>query len=131
MQGISFKKEIFIKNSFSKVFPSRLKFLLLYIMATFNNQAVKGIKRIGDVFLPGNQEFPSYSKAGGTYKLKDMTQYAPEEDIEALNIVLMIFSITPMFILRILVKFPYYFTSIRFRSERFTLLNLLRRIYKS
>ena len=74
-------------------------------MATFNNQAVKGIKRIGDVFLPGNQEFPSYSKAGGTYKLKDMTQYAPEEDIEALNIVLMIFSITPMFILRILVKF--------------------------
>jgi hypothetical protein len=74
-------------------------------MATFNNQAIKGLKRIGDVFLPGNEEFPSYSQAGGTYKLHDMVQNAPEDDIEALNIVLMIFSITPMFILRILVKF--------------------------
>lgn len=73
-------------------------------MAAFNNQAVKGIKRIGDVFLPGNQEFPSYSQAGGTYKLNDIIKYAPGEDIEALNLVLMIFSITPKFILKGLVK---------------------------
>jgi hypothetical protein len=73
-------------------------------MATFSKQAVKGIQKIGDVFLPGNQEFPSYSKAGGTYKLNDIVQYAPDGDIQDLNMVLIIFSFTPMFILKALVK---------------------------
>jgi hypothetical protein len=63
-------------------------------MATFSKQAVKGIQKIGDVFLPGNQEFPSYSKAGGTYKLNDIIQYAPDGDIQDLNMVLIIFSFT-------------------------------------
>ncbi|HUH74259.1 MAG TPA: hypothetical protein VLZ75_07610 [Chitinophagales bacterium] len=73
-------------------------------MATLSKQAVKGIKRIGDVFLPGNEEFPSYSVGGGTYKLNDIVKYAPEADIQDLNLVLIIFSFTPMFILKWLVK---------------------------
>lgn len=73
-------------------------------MATLSNQAIKGIKRIGDVILPGNGEFPSYSEAGGTYKLNDMVQYAPEDDISALNLVLIIFSFLPKFVLKWLVR---------------------------
>lgn len=69
-------------------------------MASFSNQAIKGMKKIGDFFLPGNDEFPSYSEAGGTYKLNDMVQYAPEDDIKALNLVLIIFSFLPKFMLK-------------------------------
>ncbi len=73
-------------------------------MAALSNQAIKGIKKIGDVILPGNNEFPSYSEVGGTYKLNDMVQYAPEDDISALNLVLIIFSFLPKFVLSWLVK---------------------------
>ncbi|MCO5248253.1 MAG: hypothetical protein M9887_04805 [Chitinophagales bacterium] len=72
-------------------------------MASFSNRAIKGIKKIGDFFLPGNHEFPSYSEAGGTYKLNDMVQYAPEDDIKLLNIALIIFSFLPKFVLKWLV----------------------------
>jgi len=72
-------------------------------MATLSNQAIKGLKKIGDIFLPGNSEFPSYSQAGGTYKLNDIVKYAPEDDIASLNLVLIIFSFLPKFALAWLV----------------------------
>lgn len=72
-------------------------------MAPLSNQAIKGLCKIGDVFLPGNAEFPKYSEAAGTHKLNDLVQYAPQDDIASLNIVLMIFSFLPMFVLRWLV----------------------------
>src|SRR5690554_2022212 len=73
-------------------------------MATLSNQAIKGMKKIGDVFLPGNDEFPIYSEAGGTHKLNDMVEYAPEDDISALNMALIVFSFLPKFILQWLVN---------------------------
>lgn len=73
-------------------------------MATLSNQAIKGMKKIGDIMLPGNEEFPSYSEVAGTWKLNDMVQYAPEDDISALNLVLIIFSFLPTFILKWLVN---------------------------
>jgi hypothetical protein len=72
-------------------------------MASLSNQAIKGLCKIGDVFLPGNSEFPKYSEVAGTYKLNDLVQYAPEEDIASLNLVLIIFSLLPMFVIRWLV----------------------------
>ena len=73
-------------------------------MATLSNQAIKGIKKIGDIYLPGDSEFPPYSEVAGTFKLNDMVQYAPDDDIKSLSTVLTIFSFLPMFVLRWIVK---------------------------
>ncbi len=72
-------------------------------MPAISQQAIKGLCKIGDVFLPGNQEFPKYSEVAGTYKVNDLVQYVPEDDIASLNLVLIIFSFLPMFIIRWLV----------------------------
>jgi hypothetical protein len=69
-----------------------------------SNQAIKGLSKIGDIFLPGNEEFPKYSEVAGTYFVNDMVQYAPEEDLASLNLVLIIFSFLPKFVLRWLVN---------------------------
>jgi hypothetical protein len=66
-------------------------------------RAIKGLCKIGNVFLPGNEEFPKYSDVAGTYFVNDMVQYAPEEDLASLNLVLIIFSFLPDFILHWLV----------------------------
>ena len=73
-------------------------------MAIISNQALKGLKKIGDVFLPGNAEFPKYSEVAGTYKVNDLVQYVPEDDAASLNLVLIIFSFLPTFILKWLVN---------------------------
>ncbi|MCO5234307.1 MAG: hypothetical protein LC105_00760 [Chitinophagales bacterium] len=73
-------------------------------MATLSNQAIKGMKKIGNVILPGNKEFPSYSEAAGTHKLNDLVQYAPEDDIQSLNLLLIILSFMPLFVHRWIVK---------------------------
>jgi hypothetical protein len=72
-------------------------------MNTFSKRAVIGLSKIGDVYLPKNNEFPTYSEVADTSKLDMLIENAPKEDIEALNMVLVIFSYLPMFIVKFLV----------------------------
>lgn len=60
--------------------------------------------RIGDILLPKNGEFPSFSETGSAEHLDDLTAYAPEGDIRDLNMVLTVFSYMPDFILKWLVS---------------------------
>ena len=73
-------------------------------MAGFSKRAIKGLCRLGDIIVPGDEEFPIYSKVAGTHKLNDMVQYAPDEDIELLGFLLTILSFMPGFVLRWLIK---------------------------
>jgi hypothetical protein len=72
-------------------------------MNTFSKRAVIGLSKIGDVYLPKNNEFPTYSEVADTTKVDMLIENAPKEDIEALNMVLVIFSYLPMFVIRFLV----------------------------
>lgn len=66
----------------------------------FKPAALKGLNRIGDVFIPGSGDLPSFSEFGGIEHIDDAIAYAPGKDIDSLNLVLGIFSFLPQCMLR-------------------------------
>jgi hypothetical protein len=66
----------------------------------FKPAALKGLNRIGDVFIPRAGDLPSFSEFGGIEHIDDVVAYAPEEDIANLNLVLAILSVLPQGMLR-------------------------------
>lgn len=69
-----------------------------------SNSAVKGLTRIGDILIPGEGEFPSFSEYMCMEHIDDLVHFAPEDDIKDLGMVLGIFSILPKSFLNWLVK---------------------------
>ena len=67
-------------------------------------RAKQALSRIGDILLPKNGEFPSFSETGSIEYIDDLTAYAPESDIGDLSMVLSILSFMPGFILKWLVN---------------------------
>ena len=66
--------------------------------------AIKGLTRIGDILIPGNDEFPSFSSFMCMDHIDGLVSYAPIDDINDLGMVLGILSILPKSILVWLVK---------------------------
>ena len=66
---------------------------------TLAPSAKKALTRIGDILLPKNGEFPSFSETGSIAHIDELTAYAPEGDIGDLNMVLSILSFMPDFVL--------------------------------
>ena len=66
--------------------------------------AIKGLTRIGDILIPGNDEFPSFSSFMCMDHIDGLLSYAPKDDINDLGMVLGILSILPKSILVWLVK---------------------------
>lgn len=54
----------------------------------FNPSALQGLDRIGDLFLPQNGEFPSFSQSRAAEHVDDLLAYAPPSDVGLLNLVL-------------------------------------------
>lgn len=73
-------------------------------MNKFSNRAIKGMCKVGDIFLPENGDFPKYSDVAGTHKLNDLITYVPKDDAQSLNIVLSVFSFLPNSVLGWVVK---------------------------
>lgn len=69
-------------------------------MANLSPGAKKTLLRIGDILLPKNGEFPSFSETGSIGHIDELTAYAPEGDIKDLSMALSILSIMPDFVLR-------------------------------
>jgi hypothetical protein len=65
-----------------------------------SNSALKAINRIGDLMIPRNGEFPSFSEVGGIAYIDDLVSYAPPADIKDLNLLLTILAFMPNFVLR-------------------------------
>ena len=65
-----------------------------------SKSALKAINRIGDVMVPKNGEFPSYSEVGGIEHIDEILRSAPESDMKDLNMVLSILSVMPTFVLK-------------------------------
>lgn len=66
----------------------------------FSNRALKGLNRIGDILVPRNGEFPSFSEFCGANHIDDIVAYAPASDIKDLGLLLAILSFMPTFVLR-------------------------------
>ncbi len=73
-------------------------------MASLSPRAKKALIRIGDMMIPKNGEFPSFSETGAIGHIDELTAYAPESDIKDLSMVLSILSIKPDFVLRWIVR---------------------------
>ncbi|MDB5227459.1 MAG: hypothetical protein JWN78_1652 [Bacteroidota bacterium] len=72
-------------------------------MNHFSNRAITGITKVGDIYCPKNGEFPAFSEAAGTQYLNNLVSNVPEDDFSSLNLVLIIFSFLPAFILKWLI----------------------------
>lgn len=70
----------------------------------FNRSAVKGLNKIGDILIPGNETYPSFSSYKCIDHIDDLMAYAPADDVGDLKMVLGIFSILPKGILTWIVK---------------------------
>jgi len=70
----------------------------------FSKRAIKGLTRIGDILIPGSEEFPSFSAFECMDHIDDVLAFAPADDIKDLGMVLGIFSLLPKNILTWLVK---------------------------
>jgi hypothetical protein len=66
----------------------------------FSPNALRGLNRMGDLFLPRNGEWPSFSEYGCADNVDDLLAYAPPDDIATLNTVLGVLSYLPEGILR-------------------------------
>ncbi len=72
--------------------------------AIFSKSALNGLSRIGDIMVPKNEEFPSFSETGCIEHIDDVVSYAPASDLKDLNLLLSILSFMPGFVLRWLVE---------------------------
>ena len=63
-----------------------------------SKRAIKGLYKIGDIMIPGDGEFPSFSSTECLKYVDDVVAYAPKEDISLLNTFLVVFSFLPSFI---------------------------------
>ncbi len=61
----------------------------------FNSSALQGLKRIGDLFIPGDAELPSFSASSSADHVDDLLAYAPPEDVSLLNTVLGVVRLLP------------------------------------
>jgi len=61
--------------------------------------AVRGIVRLGNIIVPGDDEMPSYEEYGGYEHVDDLLMYAPKSDIGDLGLLLSILSFMPKFVL--------------------------------
>lgn len=72
--------------------------------AYLSNLALKSLNRFGDIFIPKNGEFPSFSEYGGLEHIDKMVAYAPQDDIKSLNLLLTILAFMPTFVLKWIVN---------------------------
>ena len=69
----------------------------------FSKRALKTLNRIGDIYIPRNGEFPSFSEYGGIEHIDKLAGYAPVDDIGDLNMLLGVLGFMPGFVLRFIV----------------------------
>jgi len=69
----------------------------------FSNRALKTFNRFGDILLPKDGDFPSFSEYGGIEHVDKIVAYAPESDISDLNTVFGILSFMPNFVLKFVI----------------------------
>jgi len=65
-----------------------------------NSFALKGLNKVGDIFLPGMDEFPSFSKLGCANFIDQVVEDLPPSDRDGVGILFMVFYFLPGFLLK-------------------------------
>jgi acyl-CoA reductase-like NAD-dependent aldehyde dehydrogenase len=75
-------------------------------MATkyLNDRQLSGLKKLGDIILPGDSELPAFSKTGFELHVDRICKYMNQDDLEGIELLLSIFSWLPSLAIRILLK---------------------------
>ncbi len=74
----------------------------------FSALSIKGLKKTGDIIIPGDNEFPSFSNSGFIEHLGRMSHYMNDDDREGLKFLSTLLGLMPAFKIR----FILYFTSL-------------------
>jgi hypothetical protein len=69
-----------------------------------SRSAINGLKRIGNLLIPGKGVFPSFTEYQCIDHIDDLLRYAPPGDVKDLNLVLGILSYLPKNILEWVVR---------------------------
>jgi hypothetical protein len=69
-----------------------------------SKSALKSLGRIGDLLIPGDDVFPSFTTYGCLDHIDDLVAYVPEDDRKSLNMVLGILATIPDGMLKWLIK---------------------------
>lgn len=70
----------------------------------FNQTALKGLNRIGNILITGTGDFPSFSEYNCIEHVDDLLAYAPADDVKDLGMVLTLLNFLPEFLLVKLIK---------------------------
>jgi hypothetical protein len=65
-----------------------------------SDRAVRGLVKLGDAFVSGDGEYPSFSQLGCIEYLDSVIQYLPRQDLRDMSILLVAMSFMPQFVLR-------------------------------
>jgi len=70
----------------------------------FSGPAIRAFNRMGDIVIPRNGDFPSFSEYGGAEHLDKAAAFAPRDDIRMMNVLMSLLWLAPTFFLKWLVK---------------------------
>lgn len=59
---------------------------------------LRGLDRLGDVYLPGDGDLPAFSASGCAHRIDDVLEYLPEGDRSDLGLLLRILGWVPRFV---------------------------------
>jgi len=62
--------------------------------------ALKGLIKVGNIYLPGHDEFPSFSRLGCADFIDRVLEDVPESDRDGLALLFTVFNFLPAFFLR-------------------------------
>jgi hypothetical protein len=66
----------------------------------FSGLALKTFVRVGDILIPAEEDFPSFSQQAGVEHLDRVAAYMPPDDMRQLNALMTCLAFTPSFFLR-------------------------------
>jgi len=70
-----------------------------------NSLALKGLNKVGNILVPGFEEFPSFSQLGCAEFVDRIVEDLPPSDRDGVGILFMVFYFVPAFMLRGLFSF--------------------------
>lgn len=65
------------------------------ISAYLNRRQLKAIERLGDLMLPGDREFPSFSQLGCIHAIDEIMAWMPEVDLADVKLLLGVLAAMP------------------------------------
>jgi len=66
-------------------------------------KGLKGLEKVGDIYIPGNKKSASFSRVGKLHTVDDILNELPKDDRDGLVILLAVFSYLPKVMLRVII----------------------------